>query len=110
MTTTTLTVGDNATQSTTQLSTSGVGTQKWKTTTTLRGGTNLAYKRPRQKKAKEDGFGVLFGPSGSMVERSGNANRVLHSPILISSVPINIDLGFKQNGLGWKCGAAVTQR
>ncbi|PHT51945.1 hypothetical protein CQW23_06407 [Capsicum baccatum] len=110
MPTTTPTVGENATQSTTQMSTSGVGTQKRKTTTTLRGGTNLAYKRPRQKKAKEYGCGVLFGPSGSVVERSGNADRVLHCPIFISSVPTNIDLGFKENGLGWKCGTAVTQR
>ncbi|PHU08002.1 hypothetical protein BC332_24491 [Capsicum chinense] len=107
---TTPAVGDNATQSTTHLSNSGVGAQKRKTSTMLRGGTNLEYKRPRQKKAKEDGFGVLFGPSGCLVERSGNTDRKLHSPILISSVPTNIDLGFKPNGLGWKYGVAVTQR
>ncbi|KAF3630054.1 hypothetical protein FXO38_27379 [Capsicum annuum] len=50
MPTTTSAVGDNATQSTTQQSTSGVGIQKRKTSTVLRGGVNLAYKRPRQKK------------------------------------------------------------
>ncbi|KAF3631119.1 hypothetical protein T459_12458 [Capsicum annuum] len=98
------------TQSTTQQTTGGIGAQKRKTSTTLRGGANLAYKRPRQKKAKETGFGVLFGPSASVIERSGNTDRVLHSPTLISSVPTNIDLDFKPNGLRWKGGAAVTQR
>ncbi|KAF3626591.1 hypothetical protein FXO38_29153 [Capsicum annuum] len=110
MPTTTSAVGATATQSTTQLSTSGVGTQKRKTSTALRGGANLTYKRPRQKKKKEASFDVLFGPSGSMVERSGNTNRVLHNPTPISSVPTNIDLGFKPNGLWWKGGAAITQR
>ncbi|PHT74574.1 hypothetical protein T459_21851 [Capsicum annuum] len=110
MPTTTSAVGATATQSTTQLSTSGVGTQKRKTSTALRGGANLTYKRPRQKKKKEASFDVLFGPSGSMVERSGNTNRVLHNPTPISSVPTNIDLGFKPNGLRWKGGAAITQR
>ncbi|XP_016538708.2 uncharacterized protein LOC107839648 [Capsicum annuum] len=50
MPTTTSAVGATTTQSTTQLSTSGVGAQKRKTSTTLRGGANLVYKRPRQKK------------------------------------------------------------
>ncbi|KAF3655982.1 hypothetical protein FXO37_15654 [Capsicum annuum] len=85
-------VGANATQFTTQQSTSGVGTQKKKTSTALKGGTNLAYKRPRQK------------------NQSGNTERVLHSPTLISSAPTNINLGFKPNGLRWKGEAAVTQR
>ncbi|KAF3658149.1 hypothetical protein FXO37_14556 [Capsicum annuum] len=49
MPTTTSAVGATTTQSITQLSTSGVGAQKRKTSTTLRGGANLAYKRPRQK-------------------------------------------------------------
>ncbi|KAF3614261.1 hypothetical protein FXO38_35778 [Capsicum annuum] len=105
---TTSVVGATATQSTTQLSTSGVGAQKRKTSTTLRGGVSLTYKRPRQKKAKEADFSVLFGPSGSVVERSENTDKVLHSPTLISSVPTNIDLGFKPNGLRWKGGAAIT--
>ncbi|KAF3636891.1 hypothetical protein FXO37_25211 [Capsicum annuum] len=47
MPTITSAVGDNATQSTTQQSTSGVGAQQRKTSTVLIGGTNLAYKRPR---------------------------------------------------------------
>ncbi|PHU29060.1 hypothetical protein BC332_01153 [Capsicum chinense] len=91
MPTITSAVGDNATQSTTQQSTSGVGAQQRKTSTVLIGGTNLAYKRPRQKKFE-------------------NTDRVLHSTTLISSVQTNIDLGFKPNGLRWKGGAAVTQR
>ncbi|PHT83569.1 hypothetical protein T459_12012 [Capsicum annuum] len=82
--------------------TNGVGAQKMKTSTALRGDANLAYTRPRQKKAKETDFGVLFGPSGSVVERSENTDRVLHSPTLISSIPTNIDLGFKSNELRWK--------
>ncbi|KAF3653705.1 hypothetical protein FXO38_15522 [Capsicum annuum] len=110
MPTTTSAVGATATQSTTQLSTSVVGAQKRKTSTTLRGGANLAYKRPRQKKEKEAGFGVLFRSSSSVVERYGNTDRVLHSPTLIYSVPTNIDLGFKPNGLRWKGGAAITPR
>ncbi|KAF3653104.1 hypothetical protein FXO38_15798 [Capsicum annuum] len=69
MPTITSAVGDNATQSTTQQSTSGVGAQQRKTSTVLIGGTNLAYKRPRQKKVKKVDFGKLFGPSGSVVER-----------------------------------------
>ncbi|PHT66690.1 L-ascorbate oxidase -like protein [Capsicum annuum] len=92
MPTTTSAVGVTATQSTTQQSTSGVGAQKRKTSTALRSGANLTYKRPRQKKQSE------------------NTERVLHSPTLISLVPTNIDLGFKPNGLRWKGGAAVTQR
>ncbi|KAF3678627.1 hypothetical protein FXO37_04279 [Capsicum annuum] len=110
MPTTTSAVGATATQSTTQLFTSGVGAQKRKTSTTLRGGANLAYKRPRQKKAKEAGFNVLFRPNGSVVEKSENTDRVLHSPTLISSVPTNIDLDFEPNGLRWKGGVAITQR
>ncbi|PHT58298.1 hypothetical protein CQW23_00661 [Capsicum baccatum] len=86
MPTTTSAVGDNATQSTTQQSTSGVGAPMRKTSTTLRGGANLAYKRPRQKRQKKL---ILFE----------NTDRVLHSPTLISSVPTNIDLNFKPNEL-----------
>ncbi|KAF3659980.1 hypothetical protein FXO37_13722 [Capsicum annuum] len=56
MPTTTSAVGDNATQSIIQQSTSGVGAQKRKTSITLRGGANLAYKRPRQKKEKNSWF------------------------------------------------------
>ncbi|PHT32152.1 hypothetical protein CQW23_28489 [Capsicum baccatum] len=87
-----LTVGATATRSITQQTTSDIGAQKRKTSTTLAGGANLAYKRPRQKK------------------QSGNTDRVLHSPTLISSVPTNIDLGFKPNGLRCKIEATVTQR
>ncbi|KAM3309429.1 hypothetical protein P3S67_011173 [Capsicum chacoense] len=47
MPTTTSAVGATATQFTTQLSTSGVCAQKRKTSTTLRGGANLTYKRSR---------------------------------------------------------------
>ncbi|KAM3375409.1 hypothetical protein P3S68_014123 [Capsicum galapagoense] len=50
MPTTTSEVGAISTQSTTQLSTNGVGAQKRNTSTALRGGANLAHKKPRQKK------------------------------------------------------------
>ncbi|PHU14781.1 hypothetical protein BC332_15986 [Capsicum chinense] len=93
MPTTTSAVGDNATQSTTQQSTSGVGPQKRKTGIALRGGANLAYKRSRQKKL------VL----------SGNTDRVLHNPTRISSVPTNIDLGFKLNGLSMEVEDRLSQ-
>ncbi|KAH0709356.1 hypothetical protein KY284_010783 [Solanum tuberosum] len=85
----------------TQQSTSSAAGQKRKSSTTLRGGATLAYKRPRQKKSKD---------SGSVTERSGNTDRVLHSATLSSSTPTNIDLGYKPNGLRWKGRAAVTQR
>ncbi|KAF3613043.1 hypothetical protein FXO38_36473 [Capsicum annuum] len=82
------TMGATATQSTTQQSTSGIGAQKRKTSTALRGGVNLAYKDQGKRRQKK---------------QSGNTDRVLHSPTLISSVPTNIDLGFKPNGLRWSC-------
>ncbi|KAF3629858.1 hypothetical protein FXO38_27469 [Capsicum annuum] len=85
------TVSSTATQSTPQQSTSGIGAQKRKTSTALRGSANLTYKRPRQKKQSE------------------NTDRVLHSPTLISSVPINIDLGFKPNGLRYLKSTAVLE-
>ncbi|KAH0707679.1 hypothetical protein KY285_010482 [Solanum tuberosum] len=70
-----------------------------------RGGANPRYKRTRTAD-----FGVLFGENGSVIERSGTTDRVLHCATLKSSVPTNIDLGYKHNGLRWKGGAAVTQR
>ncbi|KAH0645102.1 hypothetical protein KY284_032986 [Solanum tuberosum] len=67
-----------------------------------RGGSNPRYKRPTT------GFGVLFGANGSVIERSGTTDRVLHCAPLKSLVPTNIDLGYKPNGLRWKGGGAVT--
>ncbi|KAH0696195.1 hypothetical protein KY290_013561 [Solanum tuberosum] len=94
----------------TQQSTSSEAGQKRKTSIALRGGATLAYKRPRQKKAKIAGYGLLFGSGGSVNERSENTNRVLHSAILSSLTPTNIDLGYIPNGLRWKGRAAITQR
>ncbi|KAG5593112.1 hypothetical protein H5410_043626 [Solanum commersonii] len=64
----------------------------------------------KKKKPRTTGFGVLFGANGSVIERFGTTDRVLHCAPLKSSVPTNIDLGYKPNGLRWKGGAAVTQR
>ncbi|KAH0647987.1 hypothetical protein KY285_033235 [Solanum tuberosum] len=75
-----------------------------------RGGANPGYKRPRAEKPRTVGFGVLFGANGSVIERYGTTDRVLHCALLKSSEPTNIDLGYKPNGLRWKSGAAVTQR
>ncbi|KAG5600465.1 hypothetical protein H5410_031835 [Solanum commersonii] len=97
-------------QLSTQQSTSSSAGQKRKTTTALRGGATLAYKKPRPKKAKTVGYGLLFGSGDSVTERSGNTDRVLHSATLSSSTPTNIDLGYKPNGLRWKERAAITQR
>ncbi|KAH0658284.1 hypothetical protein KY289_027032 [Solanum tuberosum] len=98
-------------QLSTQQSTSSAAGQKRKISTTLRGGATLGYKRPRQKKkAKTAGYGLLFGSGGSVTERSGTTDKVLHSATLSSSIPTNIDLGYKPNGLRWKGRAAVTQR
>ncbi|KAH0758175.1 hypothetical protein KY290_021668 [Solanum tuberosum] len=97
-------------QLSTQQSISSVGVQKRKTSTALRGGATLAYKKPRPKKAKTTGYGLLFGSGDSVTARSGNIDRVLHSAILSSSTPTNIDLGYKPNGLRWKGRATITQR
>ncbi|KAG5572543.1 hypothetical protein H5410_062309 [Solanum commersonii] len=97
-------------QLSTQQSTSSAVGQKRKTSTTLRGGATLAYKKPRPKKAKTTGYGLLFGSGGSVAERSGNTDRVLHSAILSSSTPTNINLDYKPNGLRWKRRAVITQR
>ncbi|XP_049378367.1 uncharacterized protein LOC125843196 [Solanum stenotomum] len=64
----------------------------------------------KKEKPRTTGFGVLFGANGSVIERFGTTDRVLHCAPLKSSVPTNIDLGYKPNGLRWKGGAAVTQR
>lgn len=61
-------VSENATRYTTQQSNTSVDAQKRMTSTTLRDGANREYKRPKQKKAKTTDFGVMFGPSGSVVE------------------------------------------
>ncbi|KAH0638919.1 hypothetical protein KY285_035505 [Solanum tuberosum] len=97
-------------QLSTQQSTSSAVGQKIKTSTALRGGATLAYKKPRPKKAKTAGYGLLVGSSGSVTERSGNTDRVLHSATLSSSTPTNIDLGYKPNGLRWKGTPAISQR
>ncbi|KAK4724216.1 hypothetical protein R3W88_026995 [Solanum pinnatisectum] len=68
-------------------------------------GANPGYKRPRTA-----GFGVLFGANGSVIERYRTTDRVLHCATLKSSVPTNIDLGYKPNGLRWEGEATVTQR
>ncbi|KAH0652834.1 hypothetical protein KY289_030512 [Solanum tuberosum] len=91
-------------QFSTQQSTTSASCSK-KSIKVKRGGANPGYKRPRTT-----GFGVLFGANGSVIERSGTTDRVLHCAPLKSSVPTNIDLGYKPNGLRWKGGAAVTQR
>ncbi|KAH0691998.1 hypothetical protein KY289_019356 [Solanum tuberosum] len=93
-----------------QQSTSSAGGQKRKTSTALRGGATLAYKKPRPKRAKTTGYGLLFGSGGSVTARSRNTDRVLHSATLSSSTPTNIDLGYKPNRLRWKGRAAITQR
>ncbi|KAH0771575.1 hypothetical protein KY290_015556 [Solanum tuberosum] len=72
-------------QLSTQQSTSSAAGQKRKTSTALRDG-------------------------GSVTERFGNTDRVLHSATLSSSTPTNIDLGYKPNGLRWKERTAITQR
>ncbi|KAH0737513.1 hypothetical protein KY290_036218 [Solanum tuberosum] len=97
-------------QLSTQQSTSSAVGQKRKTSTALRGGATLAYKKPRPKKPKTAGYGLLVGSGGSVTERSGNTDRVLHSAALSSSTPTNIDLGYKPNGLRWKGRPAITQR
>ncbi|KAH0685311.1 hypothetical protein KY290_016588 [Solanum tuberosum] len=93
-----------------QQSTSSASGQKRKTSTALRGGATLKYKKPRLKKANTAGYGLLFGSGGSVTARSENTDRVLHSATLSSSTPTNIDLGYKPNGLRWKGKAAITQR
>ncbi|KAG5581398.1 hypothetical protein H5410_052025 [Solanum commersonii] len=94
--------------STQQSTTSASGSKK--SSKVKRGDANPGYKRPRTEKPRTTGFGVLFGTNGSVIERSGTTDRVLHYAPLKSSVPTNIDLGYKPNGLRWKGGAAVTQR
>ncbi|KAH0746253.1 hypothetical protein KY285_007910 [Solanum tuberosum] len=106
----TSTTSSDVRQLSTQQSTSRAVGQKRKTSTALRGGATLAYKKPRLKKAKTAGYGLLFGSGGSVTERSGNTDRVLHSATSSSSTPTNIDLGYKPNGLRWKRRPAITQR
>ncbi|KAK4724343.1 hypothetical protein R3W88_027122 [Solanum pinnatisectum] len=77
----------------TQQSTSSVAGQKRKSNTTLKSGTTLGYKIPRQKKYKNIHLCTM-----------------LHSPTLTGSTPTNIDLGYKFNGLRWKRRVAITQR
>ncbi|KAH0711829.1 hypothetical protein KY289_007788 [Solanum tuberosum] len=102
-------VSQPTSQFTTQQSTTSASGSK-KSSKIKRGSANLGYKRPRTEKPRTTGFGVLFGANGSVIERSGPTDRVLHCAPLKSSVPTNIDLGYKPNGLRWKGGAAVTQR
>ncbi|KAH0712353.1 hypothetical protein KY289_008312 [Solanum tuberosum] len=106
----TSTTSSDVRQLSTQQSTSRAVGQKRKTSTALRGGATLAYKKPRLKKAKTAGYGLLFGSGASVTERSGNTDRVLHSATSSSSTPTNIDLGYKPNGLRWKRRPAITQR
>ncbi|XP_049405380.1 uncharacterized protein LOC125868851 [Solanum stenotomum] len=86
--------------STQQSTTSASGSKK--SSKVKRGGANPGYKRPRTEKPRTTGFGVLFGANGSVIERSGTTDRVLHCAPLKSSMPTNIDLGYKPNGLRWK--------
>ncbi|KAG5620720.1 hypothetical protein H5410_005938 [Solanum commersonii] len=97
-------------QLSTQQSTSSATGQKRKTSTTLKGGATIAYKKSRPKKEKTAGYGLLFGSGDSVTERSGNTDRVLHSATLSSLTPTNIDLGYKPNRLRWKGRVAITQR
>ncbi|KAH0697100.1 hypothetical protein KY290_014529 [Solanum tuberosum] len=94
--------------STQQSTTSASGSNK--SSKVKRGGANPGYKRPRTKKPRTADFGVLFGANGSVIERSATTDKVLHCAPLKSSVPTNIDLGYKPSGLRWKGGAAVTQK
>ncbi|KAH0722824.1 hypothetical protein KY290_005478 [Solanum tuberosum] len=94
--------------STQQSTTSASGSKR--SSKVKRGGENPGYKRPRTEKPRTTGFSVLFGANGSVIEGSGTTDRVLHCATLKSSVPTNIDIGYKPNGLRWKGGAAVTQR
>ncbi|KAH0720529.1 hypothetical protein KY285_005338 [Solanum tuberosum] len=99
--TTSTTSGGATTAATT---TGGSAANIYRSNKVKRGGANPEYKRPRTEKPKTTGFGVLFGANGSVIERSVTLCYIL------SSVPTNIDLGYKSNGLRWKGEAAVTQR
>ncbi|KAH0695293.1 hypothetical protein KY285_022390 [Solanum tuberosum] len=83
--------------STQQSTTSASGSNK--SSKVKRGGANSGYKRPRTEKPRTAGFGVLFGANGSVIERSATTDKVLHCAPLKSSVPTNIDLGYKPSGL-----------
>ncbi|KAH0686226.1 hypothetical protein KY289_016993 [Solanum tuberosum] len=61
--------------------------------------SDVRHIKTKIKKAKTASYGLLFGSDGSVTERSGNTDRVLHSATLSSSTPTNIDLGYKPNGL-----------
>ncbi|XP_009787541.1 uncharacterized protein [Nicotiana sylvestris] len=90
----------------TQQSTNITGGPKRKTNEPRRGGVNVGSKRP-----KTAGYSVLFDSSGTVIQRSGTTDKVVHnSSTLISSAPTNIELRFKPLGLKWKGRAAVTQR
>ncbi|KAK4718311.1 hypothetical protein R3W88_016649 [Solanum pinnatisectum] len=93
--------------------TSSAPGQKRKTITALRGGATLGYKRPRRKKKKQRQL-VMVSYLDQLIfllfSLSGTTDRVLHSAILSSSTPTNIELGYKPNGLRWKERVAVTQR
>ncbi|WMV40725.1 hypothetical protein MTR67_034110 [Solanum verrucosum] len=110
---TTLTSGGRPTSATssdvrplsTQQSTSSAAGQKRKTSTTLRGGATLAYKRPRQKKAKTAGYDLLFGSGGSVTERVW-CYIVLHCQVQLLPILILVT----NPGLSWKGRAAITQR
>ncbi|WMV30895.1 hypothetical protein MTR67_024280 [Solanum verrucosum] len=65
-------------QLSTQQSTSSATGQKRKTSTALRGGATLAYKKPIPKKAKTTGYGLLFGSSGSVTERLYISSNFVH--------------------------------
>ncbi|KAH0640298.1 hypothetical protein KY285_036884 [Solanum tuberosum] len=75
-------------QLSTQQSTSSAAGQKRKTSTALRGGATLAYKKSRPKKAKTLGYGLLFGSGGSVTERSGNTDIVLHCQVQLLPILI----------------------
>ncbi|OIT34677.1 hypothetical protein A4A49_60490 [Nicotiana attenuata] len=82
------------------------GGPKRKTNEPRRGGANAGSKRP-----KTVGYSVLFDSSGTVIQRSGTTDRVVHNPsTLISSAPTNIELRFKPPGLKWNGRAAATQR
>ncbi|OIT19078.1 hypothetical protein A4A49_47335 [Nicotiana attenuata] len=90
----------------TQQSTNVARGPKRKTNEPRRGGANAGSKR-----TKTAGYGVLFDSSGTVIQRSGTTDRVVHNPsTLISSAPTNIELRFKPPGLKWKGRPAVTQR
>ncbi|KAG5585673.1 hypothetical protein H5410_046107 [Solanum commersonii] len=84
------TSSSNVRVATSSTSMDGLQMHQHLTTTTLRSGETLGYKRPRQKKKQRQKVMVSYLDEG------------VNSVTLSSSTPTNIDLGYKPNGLRWK--------